>query len=109
MCGQLPPNQRRSTTMTDAPRSRALNPAASPAGPAPMITKSASMSLVCGLWRTSGGALPDRLIQQDGGRDRDVEAVGRAAHRDADRLHARVVPVGSEPLRLAAHDERDGA
>ena len=37
MCGQLPPNQRRSTTATDAPSSRALNAAASPAGPAPMI------------------------------------------------------------------------
>ena len=47
MKGQLPPNQRRSTTATDAPRSRALNAAASPAGPAPMITKSKSIAIVC--------------------------------------------------------------
>ena len=40
MCGQLPPNQRRSTIATLAPRWRASNAADSPAGPAPMITKS---------------------------------------------------------------------
>ena len=40
MCGHDPPNQRRSTTATDAPSARALWEAASPAGPAPMITKS---------------------------------------------------------------------
>ena len=40
MCGQLPPNQRRSTIATVAPSSRALCAAASPAGPAPMMTKS---------------------------------------------------------------------
>jgi hypothetical protein len=40
MNGQLPPYQRWSTIATDAPSARALNAAASPAGPAPMIAKS---------------------------------------------------------------------
>ena len=40
MCGQLPPNQRRSTTATAAPSSRPLYAAASPAGPAPMMRRS---------------------------------------------------------------------
>ena len=48
MNGQLPPNQRRSTMATLAPSSRALWAAASPAGPAPMITKSnVSMGPLC--------------------------------------------------------------
>ncbi len=50
MNGQLPPNQRRSTIAAVAPSSRALWAAASPAGPAPMITKS----------KVSIGSLPRR-------------------------------------------------
>ncbi len=46
MNGQLPPNQRRSMIATVAPRARASLAAASPAGPAPMMTKSnVSMAL----------------------------------------------------------------
>src|SRR6185436_4838961 len=105
MCGQLPPNQRRSTIATDAPRSRALNAAASPAGPAPMMTKSKSMPLVC-IPRLIGGrmaaALADGLVQQDRRCDRDIQAVGRAQHRDADGLDALVVPGRLEALCLAA-------
>ena len=40
MWGQDPPNQRLSMTATVAPSSRALCAAPSPAGPAPMTTKS---------------------------------------------------------------------
>ena len=67
MCGQLPPNQRRSMTATDAPSSRALYAAASPAGPAPMITKSNGSTASASLVGSACGqvALPARLVEQD--------------------------------------------
>ena len=43
--GHDPPNSSRSTTATVAPRARALYAAASPAGPAPMTTKSNCSSI----------------------------------------------------------------
>ena len=92
MCGQLPPNQRRSTTATDAPSSRALNAAASPAGPAPMIDEVEPVHASPPLARLGQAALAPRLVQQDRGGDRHVEAVGDAEHRQADGLD-----VGARP------------
>ncbi len=43
--GHDPPNSSRSITATEAPRARAMCVAASPAGPAPMTTKSSSSSM----------------------------------------------------------------
>src|SRR5688572_17079202 len=110
MCGQLPPNHSRSMTATDAPSSRALWLAASPAGPAPMIAKSkVSMvtSEVVG-WNddgTTSSAIPPvtslsaRFVEEHRGGDRDVETVGDTEHGQSDRLDIRTRPRAGETIR----------
>src|SRR3954447_19257567 len=99
MNGQLPPNQRRSMTATVAPRERASKAAASPAGPAPMITK--SNGSIGSVWRLGiARALAPRLEQQHRRGDRDVQAVGDAGHRDRDALDRIRPPSGAEALGL---------
>src|SRR5436189_2883238 len=106
MWGQLPPNQRRSMTATLAPRARASYAAASPAGPAPITTKS-NVS-IRSVWRVGGrSTLSDRLVEQHRGRDRDVEAVGSSGHRDRDGIHPWVPPGRRQAIRLAPEDKRE--
>ena len=116
MCGHDPPNHRRSTTATVAPSARALWAAASPAGPAPMTTKSklhgsrcrhrpARMACARAVRRAARCAC---LVEQDGRGDRDVEAVRDAEHRERDRRDAgRPVHASVRPVGLRAEDERD--
>src|SRR5678815_1101367 len=80
-------NQRLSTTATDAPRLRALYAAASPAGPAPMTTK--SNEGIRSVSRSAGdrgrvAALPPGLVRRGGGGDGDVGAVGDPERRQSD-------------------------
>src|SRR4051794_40318694 len=104
MWGQLPPNQLRSMIATEAPRARASLAAASPAGPAPTTTKSkvsiGSVSSNC-----ADPALSAGLVQDQRGRDRDIQAVGDAVHLDRDWCDPRVASRRGEAVGLAAeHD-----
>src|SRR5205814_643282 len=54
-------------------------------------------------------ALAAGLVEEDGGRDRDVQAVGDPEHRQADRLDVDAAPGGRQPFRLAPEDDRDRA
>src|SRR4051794_33865450 len=97
--GQEPPTRSRSMTATLAPSERALKPAASPAGPAPMTAMSKrSMGASSG---TGGGSDRRQPVVVDGGRDgglraaQDVQRLRREAERhglgDARRRQVRVV------------------
>ena len=88
--------------------------AASPAGPAPMTTKSnegieVSLQERCGRGPavTRAASLAPRLVQEHGGRDRDVQAVGNAEHRQADRGDVLARPGVREARRLAAEHDGD--
>ena len=89
MCGQLPPNQRRSMTATLAPSSRALYAAASPAGPAPMIRRSKVV-----MWPQSASpSRRSRCRRASYNRTAAVTETLRLSatprHRDADRPRCR--------------------
>src|SRR5687768_9685944 len=109
MCGQLPPNQRLSVIATVAPSSRALFAAASPAVPAPMTTKSNDVLTGSVCLRRMTGALPARLVREDRGRDRHVEAVRDPQHREMYRFDVRAEPGVGETRRLRAQDDRHSA
>src|SRR3954451_2407740 len=110
MCGQLPPNHPRSTIATEAPSWRALLAAASPPGPAPMITKSKGSTVSVSLGMDGGRqpALAAGLVQQDRGADRDVEAVRDAEHGQTDGLDLRRLPGLGEPVRFGSKNESHG-
>src|SRR4029078_4957822 len=106
MWGQLPPNHSRSTIATDAPWARASFAAASPAGPAPMIPKS-NVSIAWTIPLAGAGpALAPRLVQEDRGRDGDMQAVGDAVHRDGHGHHARIGPGAAQATGFAPEDDR---
>ena len=91
MCGQLPPNQRRSMTATVAPRGAGLvrGGLAGRAGADDHEVERFHRRQCLPRLGGSPRALADGLVEQHGRGDRDVQAVGDAAHRDRDRLDSR--------------------
>src|SRR2546425_3263956 len=54
-------------------------------------------------------ALPARLVQEDRGADRDIQAVRRAEHRDSHGLDTVAAPGVRQARGLCAHDQRQRA
>src|SRR3954447_13403397 len=70
--------------------------------------RSASTPTLRLLGRIRKPALATGLVEQHSRRDRDVEAVRAAEHRQAYGNDGRVGPLAAQTLGLAAEDDRDG-
>ena len=107
MCGQLPPNHRRSMIATDAPRRAGLVGGGLAGRAGADDHEVEGLHRVSVLGRPATVALPDGLVQDDGRGDRDVQAVGDAAHRERIGSTSASRQASRQAVRLAAEDDRE--